>query len=298
MSERQIIQVADEAAWLANRELDVTSTDAAAMCGVSAWKTRYQLWHEKHRGMRVERDDNEAMRLGKRLEGSIASHIALEYGFDIEPMKEYRRDPDLRLGSSFDYVLRDRSALLEIKLVGPFQFARGWKEEEGFGLQAPVEIEAQCQQEMLLAEIPVLFIGVLVGTETYVLRRDLDNAVASRLEREARAFWQAPEPEPDFLADADFIAQLYAQAKPGKVIDADEYMLSLMAAYKEYGAVEAAAEKQKKACKAELLTLIGDAERVEGDGYVLSAKTVEETVVEAYTRKSFRSFRINERSSK
>lgn len=298
MTSREVLPFVDEASWLQARTQDVTATDAAAMCGVSAWKTRYQLWHEKHRGMIVERDENEAMRLGKRLEGSIAGHIALEYGFDIEPMKEYRRDPSLRLGSSFDYVLRDRSALLEIKLVGPFQFARGWKEEEGFGLQAPVEIEAQCQQEMLLAEIPVLFIGVLVGTETYVLRRDLDNAVASRLEREARAFWQAPEPEPDFLADADFIAQLYAQAKPGKVIDADERMLSLMAAYKAHGAAEIEAEKAKKACKAELLTLIGDAEKVIGDGYSLSAKVIGEKEIAAYTRKGYRDFRIHERGSK
>lgn len=293
----EIIPYTTREAWLADRAKDVTSTDAAALCGVSAWKTRYQLWNEKHRGMVVEREETPAMRLGKRLEAPIAQHIAAEHGFDIEPMKEYRRLPELRLGSSFDYVLRDRSALLEIKLVGPYQFSRGWRETD-FGLEAPIEIEAQVQQEMLLAEIPVCFLGVLVGTETYVLRRDFDQPTADRLQREARAFWESPQPEPDFLADADFIAHLYAQATPGKVIQADQETVDLMAEYKLAAFEEAAAEKRKKVAKAKILERIGDAERVESEAYTLSAKMLAPVEVKAHVREGRRDFRINERSIK
>lgn len=293
---REVIPFTTKEAWLAERERDVTATDAAALCGVSGRKSRYQLWMEKHRGVAVAWDETPAMRLGKRLEAPIAEFIAAEQGFDIEPMKEYRRMPDVRLGSSFDYVLRDRSALLEIKLVGPRQFAQGWKETD-FGLEAPIEIEAQAQQEMLLAEIPVLFLGVLVGTETHVLRRDFDQAVADRLLREARAFWESPEPAPEFPVDVDFITRLYAQAQPGKVIDADVETTQLLAEYHEAGARKRAAEAEQDEAKARLLLRIGDAEKVQSEIGTLSCGMVKAAHIE-YDRKEYRSFKFTARREK
>ena len=293
---REILPFVDEATWLKERTRDVTATDAAALCGVSGRKSRYQLWMEKHRGVTVAWDETPAMRLGKRLEAPIAEFIAAEQGFEIEPMKEYRRMPDVRLGSSFDYVLRDRSALLEIKLVGPRQFAQGWKETD-FGLEAPIEIEAQAQQEMLLAEIPVLFLGVLVGTETHVLRRDFDQAVADRLLREARAFWESPEPEPEFPVDVDFITRLYAQAQPGKVINADAETTQLLAEYHEAGAKKRAAEAEQDEAKARLLLRIGDAEKVQSEIGTLSCGMVKAAHIE-YDRKEYRSFKFTARREK
>lgn len=293
---RQILPFVDEATWLRERTRDVTATDAAALCGVSGRKSRYQLWMEKHRGVTVAWDETPAMRLGKRLEAPIAEFIAAEQGFEIEPMKEYRRMPDVRLGSSFDYVLRDRSALLEIKLVGPYQFTHGWRLTD-FGLEAPIEIEAQAQQEMLLAEIPVLFLGVLVGTETHVLRRDFDQAVADRLLREARAFWESPEPEPEFPVDVDFITRLYAQAQPGKVIDADTETTHLLAEYHEAGARKRAAEAEQDEAKARLLLRIGDAEKVQSEIGTLSCGMVKAAHIE-YDRKEYRSFKFTARREK
>lgn len=296
MPSREVLPFVDEATWLKARTRDVTASDAAALCGVSGRKSRYQLWMEKHRGVTVAWDETPAMRLGKRLEAPIAEFIAAEQGFEIEPMKEYRRMPDVRLGSSFDYVLRDRSALLEIKLVGSYQFAHGWRLTD-FGLEAPIEIEAQAQQEMLLAEIPVLFLGVLVGTETHVLRRDFDQAVADRLLREARAFWDSPEPEPEFPVDVNFITRLYAQAQPDKVIDADAETTQLLAEYHEAGARKRAAEAEQDEAKARLLLRIGDAEKVQSEIGTLSCGMVKAAHIE-YDRKEYRSFKFTARREK
>ena len=291
---RESWPINDRDAWLARRERDVTSTDAASLCGVGR-KTRYQLFCEKRLGLSVPVEENEAMRLGTRLEAPIAEHLALEHGMEIEPFKDYIRIPEFRIGSSFDYRAKDRSYLLEIKLVGP-QAMRDWQVTD-YGLEAPIHIEAQVQTEMLCAEIPVCFIGVLCGTQTYLLRREFDQAVADRLQNEARSFWESPQPEPDWQVDADFIIALRKQSAPGKVIQADARIEELMATYKAAGEWVRDYEKQRDAARAELLTLIDDAERVEGSAYYALAKAQPEVVVESFVRKASRPLRIYERKS-
>lgn len=293
---REILQFDDEASWLRARDFDVTSSDAAALCNVGR-KTRYDLWHQKIRGQPAPFEETEAMRLGKIMEPAIAAHLAKEHGFEVEPMKQYIRMPDVRLGSSFDYVAKDRSFLLEIKLVGIEQFRCGW-EETDFGLEAPIDIEAQVQQEMLLAEIPLAFIGVLCGTKTYLLRREYQTDVGERFVREAKGFWTSPEPTPDFYRDGKLIARLYGHAEEGKVIDADERILALLRRYDEQGRIKRIADDEQQAAKAELLTLIGDAERVQSDEFNVSAKVVGPTEIAAFTRQGFRNLRITQRKQK
>lgn len=293
---REVLPFVSRELWLEKRLNDVTSTDAAALCSASSRKSRYQLWNEKIRGLRVPVEENEAMRLGKCLEGPIAEHLAREHGFEVEHMPEYRRIPEVRLGSSFDYVLRDRSALLEIKLVGPQSFRTGWIETD-FGLEAPIEIEAQVQTEMLCAEIPVCFIGVLCGTQTYLLRREFDQAVADRLVREAGAFWESPEPEPGFPMDSEFITRLYAQATPGKVLDADAEITQLLAEYDEAGKAKREADRLQEAAKARLLLRIGDAEKVASEIGSLSCGMVKEADI-SYHREAYRRFSFYARKNK
>ncbi len=290
---REVIPFTTEENWLAQRAVDLTSTDAAALCNVSRWKSRYQLWNEKIRGAFVERQDNAAMRLGRHMERPIAEFIAAENGLEIEPFKNYMRMPEVRLGSSFDFVARDRSFLFEIKLVGHEAFRQGWTTTD-FGLEAPVEIEAQVQQEMLLAEIPVVYIGVMSGTETYLLKREFDQAVADRLVREADEFWTGPEPSPDYSMDADFIRHLYSQANPGEEATADERTAELMRLYAEHAAEESAARDNKEQLRAEILTRIGHASKVFAPGLRLNCEERGPTEVAAHTRKGFRNFRVYE----
>lgn len=293
-SMREIYPITDEAGWLNRRRQDLTSSDAAALCGVSKWTSPWQLWTAKRAGKYVVREETPEMRLGKILEPGIAEHLAREHGFDVEPMKVYQRIPDVRMGSSFDYVARDRSFLLEIKLVGAEAFRRGWSMTD-FGLEAPVEIEAQVQQEMLIAEIPLAFIGVLCGTDTYLLRREFQQDVGDRLVSEAKAFWTSPEPEINFERDSDFIHRLYSQATPGKTIDADATLTQLLAEYAEAARIKRIAEDEQDAAKARVLLKIGDAERVQSEIGSLTCGMTKASRVEAYERKPYRQFRFNTR---
>ena len=102
---REIIECASEAEWLALRERDVTSTETAALFGCSPYLTEYELWHRKTGQLPVEFEVNQRMVWGNRLESAIAMGIAEDFGLIVEPFKVYMRIPELRMGSSFDFKI-------------------------------------------------------------------------------------------------------------------------------------------------------------------------------------------------
>ena len=106
--------------WLQMRQQDVTSTESACLFGESPYMTRFELWHAKRSGQARAFKQNERMLWGNRLEAAIAHGIADEQGWQISPLKEYMRDPDLRMGSSFDFVITNlgEPVHLEIKRAG------------------------------------------------------------------------------------------------------------------------------------------------------------------------------------
>ncbi len=299
---RESIPYTTREAWLAERAKDITSTDVAALFGVSPYLTRWELWHRKVAGD-VEPDDIgavERVQWGKRLEYAIACGAAEERGFCFLPMDEYIRIPAERIGASFDFVITDgddparpiRRAILECKNVDSLAFRNGWAETE-FGLEAPAHIELQVQHQMLVSGIHKCYIAALVGgNRLVILERDYDPAVGDAILRECAAFWTSGEPVPDFHRDADLIRRLSVSSVVGKTIEADDRIARLLAEYDEQRRIEAVARDEKEARQAEILTLIGDADKVLADGYRLSCGTVKAVEVKAHVRASRRGFTV------
>lgn len=294
---REIIPFTTREAWLAERAKDITSTDVAALFNVSPWRTRFELFHVKRGGAADDFAENERTLWGTRLEHSIAMGAAEDNGWVIEQATEYVRIPELRIGSSFDYRDQHRRFLVECKNVDGLAFREGWEETE-YGLEAPAHIELQCQHEMLVSGIHTLYIAALVGgNRLVILKRDYDPAVGDAIMAECAKFWSEGEPSPDFVRDAELITRLHAYNAPGTVLEADDRIAALMAEERRQAAIEGEASKARTACKAELLTLIGNAGTVTSPTHTLSRWTVEESEV-TYTRKRFDGFRITERRTK
>ena len=68
----EIVNFTTEAAWLKARQQDVTSTESAALFGMSPYTTHFELWHRKHSNTAPEFKSNERMKWGNRLEAAIA----------------------------------------------------------------------------------------------------------------------------------------------------------------------------------------------------------------------------------
>lgn len=295
--DRKIVTDYTEEEWHSMRAQDITSTDIAALFGISPWLTEYELWHRKKNATIVELAPNPRMTWGNRLQDAIALGIAEDYKFSVRPMKEYIRLYAWRMGSSFDYAVEPNS-ILEVKNVDSLAYKDGWL-IDGDSIEAPPHIELQGQYQMLVSGREALYIGALIGgNRVTLIQRMADPDIHAAIKVKVAAFWSSidenKEPAPDFKADASFIAKMNGYAEPGKIMNAagDAHLAGLVRDYKEWGQKATSAAAEKDGIRAQILTLIGDAEKVQGDGYTISAGVKPPTLVEAFTRKAYRDFRV------
>jgi putative phage-type endonuclease len=301
---RVTLQPLTEPEWLALRTNDITSTDCAALFGLSPYKTPFELWHEKRAGERAAFVENERMKWGKRLEHVVAQGIADDQGWVVRPMKEYVRLVDERIGSSFDFRVLAAApgdtpddGLLEIKCVDWLQFRDGWTIDEGF-LEAPPHIELQVQHQLLVSGLRRAHIGVMIGgNDIRVIQRDADAGVHAGIRAKVAEFWRSIEtgnaPDPVMPDDAEALIRMYQYAQPGKLFDARQRpdVAQLIVEYAAFKADARAADEQADVRKAQILLAIDDADKVLLDGYSVSAGMVAPTT---YTvdRKGYRNFRV------
>lgn len=305
--ERLIIKPENEAAWHALRAQDITSTESSALFDMSPYATAFELWHRKKEGNVVQIADNERMRWGRRLQDAIAYGIAEDQGWVCEPMSEYIRVVELRMGSSFDFRMIDstnRVGVFEIKNVDYMVFRDKWVIEDDGSITAPEHIEIQLQHQLHVSDYEWGAIGVLVaGNTPKVLIRERDREVGAAIEKRVRAFWKSIDDgesaPPTFPADAAFVAKLYGYAEPGKVLDAtdDAEIAALCAAYQSAGQREKLAAEDKATAKAKLLMKIGDHERCMVNGFSITAGLVGPSEI-AYTREGYRNFRVTAKKEK
>lgn len=295
--------------WLELRSQDITSTEISALFNASPYLTEFELWHRKKNKTVIELEENERMKWGNILEEAIAEGIADEQNWMIMPMKEYIRDEELRIGSSFDFRIEDHidqkgiqpPELLEIKNVDSLQFKQKWIEKEDGDYEAPLHIEAQIQHQLLVSGMNIAYIGVLIGGNNLkLLKRERNENIMEGIRTLTKVFWKSVDenkpPEPNFESDANFISSLYGYSEPGKVcqLDDNQKAIEMMGEYGGIGDDIKGLEAKRKAIKAELLTMIGDSEKAYGDQYTISAGMVGPTHVE-YDRKGYRLFKITRR---
>lgn len=303
--------------WLALRHRHVSSTEVAALFGLSPYMTAFELATIKRQDGPDEREASERMRWGVRLENAIARGIAEEYGVKVRAISAYATHgyEHCRMGASFDFeivgvkdgdfagdaILRRMyeqhgAGVLEIKNVDAAQF-RKWQYDDG--IEPPAHIELQVQHQLACIGRRWAAIGALVGgNRLEVIVRERDDEVHRILRAKCEAFWRDLDagilPPVELPADAAVIAALYRHAEPGKVLDAqgDAEVSALVREYAAASDAAAKAAKARDAAKAKLLMRIGDAEKVLADGYTVSAGVVAETEIPAYTRKAYRLIRV------
>jgi putative phage-type endonuclease len=296
------IKTDSEEVWLELRKKDVTSTESAALFGISPYITELELFYRKQTGESAEFTENNRMRAGRLLEPAIAQMAADDLGCDVEPFKEYGRD-ETRMGSSFDFKIttgKYQGWLLEIKNVDFLIYRDQWEDDE-----APDHIEVQCQHQLELTGRDGIIIACLVGgNELKLIVRPRNEKMGRGIRQAINRFWQSVAdnnpPKPDFSRDADFIISLHQRAGD-KVESVEEGSITynLIKEYRFSRQVAIEADKQSKALKAEILDMIGDGpNKVLAGLMTLSCGEIAETEVEAYTRKGYRNFRVTEKKPK
>lgn len=293
----------NEEHWLQLRAPDITSTEIAALFGINPYMTKFELWHRKREQLVVRIEQNERMKWGTRLEDAIARGIGEDQGWKIRRVNRYMRIAELRIGSSFDFEIVGQDSLLEIKNVDGLAFRDGWL-VDGDNIEAPPHIEMQVQHQLAVSQKSQARIGALIGGNSpVILERKVDTAIVEAIYRESKLFWDSiaagEAPNPDFAQDAEFIASLYSSSIAGKVMDLqnDAAFTGLANQYVEAQKNAKEADEAKDAVKAQMLMRFGDAEKVIGAGFSISAGVVAGGQV-AYERKPYRNFRLTVKKSK
>ena len=311
----EIILPTDENHWLSLRAQDITSTEVAALFGCSPYLTKFELWHRKKDRTVITLEPSERMRWGTRLQDSIAQGIAEDQGWRVRRMAEYIRNSELRIGASFDFGIletvdfpginfKDEQpiGLLEIKNVDSLAFRDGWI-IDGDTLEAPPHIELQVQHQLLVSGLSTAYIGALIGGNRVVLiKRESDSNVHYAIKNAVAEFWKSIEennpPPPIFPQDSQAVSKLYGYAEPGKVLHADQAIDSLCADYKTYANAEKESREKKESVRAQILMKIGDAEKVTGANFTISAGVIGPAQIPAHERKGYRNFKLNWKKEK
>lgn len=295
MAEVEVVSLT--AAQQAIRATRVGASEVGACLGIDPFCSRYELWHRKN-GTLPEEDltDNDRVFWGTILEPAVAEGVAIREGWKVRKVHRDSPHPSLPfLGASLDYEIvqhEDGPGALEIKTADRYAF-RHWPD----GLP-PLRYQLQLQTQLACTGRKWGAIAVLVGgNDLHVYRFPEHEAAIARVCGEVSEFWRSleegREPQPDWQADADVIARLYATTTSGKAVDLsdDQRFNDLCRAYALCGKQKGEAEKAQKAIKAEIVTLVGDAETAIGNGCRVTARNVAASDV-AFHRRSYRDVRV------
>lgn len=300
MLKPEIIKPESREHWLALRTHDITSTEVAALFGCSPYMTAFELFHRKKSRVTVQLplEDSERMKWGSRLQDSIAHGLAEDSGFAIRRMDEYMRLPGLHIGASFDFSIESPElAILEVKNVDALQYKEKWIVDDDH-IEAPEHIEFQLQAQLAVSGREVGYIGALTGGNRGVLiRRAANKEVHEAIYVKVAEFWrrvaQNDPPPVDYQRDFGIIKELYSKSIEGKVIEAPEGVGMYASMYREISEQIKMLEAKKNEVRARILERIGDASKVTGNGFTISAGHIGECVVKEHTREARRDFRIN-----
>ena len=287
------VETASREAWLAARKNYITASDAAAVLGMSPWRSRMEVWQDK-RGMGLPVEETERMRLGRLLEPAILRRYQDDCDHKVHPNDQlYVADKVPFLAATPDaFVRNDAGTLVGLAQAKATSSTSGWHDG-----QPPIYYQVQAAVEMIVADAPWDDFPTLVAGSDYVCPRV--ERVASAEERilsELAEFWeryviQGATPPP--VSEQDI--KVYSQMVPAierKIISLPTEAATIYAAMRDAEKVAAAAEKEAKALKAQLLGWQGDAEVgvIPGTGMAMKRATVEvpakQTAAYSFTRYS------------
>lgn len=259
--------------WLAERKKGIGGSDAAAICGLNRYKSRFEVYADKL-SLIPPKDDNEAMRQGRDLEEYVAQRFCEETGKSVRRRNAILKNGDYPFAyANVDRLVMGEDAGLECKTASCLNLKR-YKNGE-----YPEEYYCQCMHYMAVTGRKKWYLAVLIfGTEFKVFEIERDEDEIKALMELEGEFWEnhvlknaAPAPS-GTQNDNDVISHMFLQ-------DNDETiaLFGFDEKIKKHASLKEridTLEKEKKQIEQELKLYIGDAKRAENDNYKITYNTV------------------------
>lgn len=242
------------------RKQYIGGSDAAAILGISRYKTPLQVWAIKT-GEIVppDIDDVVAVKLGVKLEQTVA-----EFFEDATEKKLARVNNTLYhpqypfLAANIDRRVIGEEAGFEAKTTNQFKQSE-WEKEE-----IPVEYLIQCIHYMAVTGWPVWYIAVLIGNQKFLWNKiERQDKVIDDLVKKEVAFWNnfvVPKVMPMQITseDSSILYALFPQAAEESVIELGDEVSALVESLDsmeaDYKVLKKEIEKQKNEIRARMKT--------------------------------------------
>lgn len=198
----------------------IGGSDAAALLGLSRWRTPLAVWAEKT-GALVAPDisGKVAVKLGVKLEQTVAEFFMEETGKKVRRVNETLFHPEYPfIGANIDRRVVGEESILECKTTS------AWKAKEWEGEEIPREYIIQVMHYLAVTGASKAYVAVLIGNQDFkwkIVERD-DEALRQMLEKEVH-FWKTfiePKVMPGMVTrlDADVLFGLFPEAAPGSSV--------------------------------------------------------------------------------
>lgn len=195
----------------------IGGSDAAAILGLSRWKTPLQVWAEKTGVLMPDVPENIAMRLGNRLEDIVSEMFADETGKTVVVAPDtitHPTHPFIR--ANIDRRIDGENSILEVKTASAYK-AHEWADDN-----IPTEYVIQCLHYLAVTGAERCYLAVLIGNQQLLIKTiDADKKVQDDLIRREVEFWTKfvePKNMPSVNSgDADTLSALYPVGNPVEV---------------------------------------------------------------------------------
>lgn len=305
----EILQPKSREQWLDLRRPNIGASVAGALLGVHSYQTAYGLYALKAGLLIEDPEESAAMKRGRLLE-PVAIELLQEerprwkIEANVMPGGAYFVDRPLRLSATPDAFAIDPDragfGVIQIKSVESGIFRKVWRDPDSGDVVPPLWIGVQAILEAHLTGATWAAIGALVigsGAEVHLVEVPVHAGVIHRIREAVAGFWRLIDagtpPDPDYARDGETIAALYAD-DDGSTVDlsGDNALPGLADEYQHLGAETSAAERRRKAIKAEILAKLGAARAGRlADGRLITAATVQRDAYQV-SATSYRSIRV------
>lgn len=260
--------------WLSFRRQGIGGSDAAVIVGLNRFGSEFELWSDK-RGLLPEKEDTEAMRLGRDLEQYAAERWMEKTGKRVRKLNFILKNPQYPYAlANLDRKVIGENAGLECKTTSV------WNRSDFEGGEIPLNWYVQCMHYMAVCGFERMYLAVLVlgkGFYTYEIGRD-EEEIAALMAAET-AWWErhmiaGEEPSADGSESAgDVLRKLHPQDNGESVMlmDREDQLDRIGELEEQIKALKA----EQEVLKQSIMQKMGDAGTGQSLGWAVSWKTQE-----------------------
>lgn len=262
--------------WLAMRKAGIGGSDAAVACGLSRWKSPFQLWSEKTNRI-IPTKAGEAAYWGSVMEPILRAEFIKRTNLEVHECPFFLRSKEHRhmLANIDGYGVEGSSYFcIELKTANTFAI-QDWQS----GL--PIEYYCQIMHYMAVTGMNSAYVAVLLGGNEFRIQKyERDEDMIQHIIQMEEHFWyeyMLKDVPPEATAkDHDVLGQLYPKSET-KAIEMPTKAREVLADYEQANRDLALAKEKKEEAEAKLKMMLAESEVGIIDGYKISWKNVSTT---------------------